>query len=171
MTQTMTDRITLYSIGHSNVAVERLISLLNQHAIMAICDVRSMPYSRYNPQFNREALAASLRPTGIAYYYMGDALGGMPANDNLRAQDGARPGHAKIAASPAFISGIDRLIGLGARVPAAFMCGEADYRPCHRHRLITPALIERGVAVLHIMADGSLERGAIEPRQLPMFEL
>src|SRR3954470_9661437 len=90
--QTMaTPPTTLYSIGHSNVAVERLIELLNQHSIATLCDVRSAPYSRYNPQFNRETLAASLRPTGIVYHFMGDTLGGKPADGALRTEDGALP--------------------------------------------------------------------------------
>ena len=161
--------IALYSIGHSNVAAERLIALLSQHAIAALCDVRSMPYSRYNPQFNRETLADDMRLAGIAYRFMGDSLGGKPADDTLRTEDGALPDYSKIAASPIFNRGIDQLIALGARQPTAFMCSEADYRSCHRHKLIAPALIERGVIVLHIMPDGAIERGAIEPQQMRMF--
>lgn len=162
------DSPALYSIGHSNVPVERLVALLRQHAIATVCDVRSMPYSRYNPHFNREALADSLRSAGITYHYMGDALGGKSSGDPPSA-DTAPPDYRALAASPAFVRGLDRLIALGHRAPTAFMCGEADYHSCHRHKLIAPALIERGVAVLHIMADGRLERGAVEPHQLRMF--
>jgi uncharacterized protein (DUF488 family) len=161
--------IVLYSIGHSNVPVERLIALLSQHAIVTLCDVRSMPYSRYNPQFNRETLADALRSAGIAYRSMGDSLGGKPADDALRTEDGALPDYAKIAASPMFNRGLDQLIVLGARGSTAFMCSEADYRSCHRHKLIAPALIERGVIVLHILPDGGVERGTIEPQQMRMF--
>jgi uncharacterized protein (DUF488 family) len=157
-----TANIALYSIGHSNVPIERLIELLERHGIATLCDVRSAPYSRYNPQFNREELAASLRGAGIAYRFMGDALGGKPAS-------GAPADYARIAASPPFLRGIEQLIALGRRGPTAFMCGEADYRSCHRHKLVSPALIERGVVVWHILHDGGLERGAIEPRQLRMF--
>jgi len=161
--------VALYSIGHSNVAVERLIALLSQHAIVTLCDVRSMPYSRYNPQFNRETIADHLRSTGIAYHFMGDSLGGKPADGTLRTEDGALPDYAKIAASPIFNRGLDQLIALGARGPTAFMCSEAEYRSCHRHKLIAPALIERGVIVLHIMPEGGIERGTIEPQQMRMF--
>jgi uncharacterized protein (DUF488 family) len=163
------DQITLYSIGHSNVAVERLIDLLAQHGITTLCDVRSAPYSRYNPQFNRETLADSLRAADLAYQYMGDALGGKPADGALRTDDGALPDYSKIRASPAFTRGLDQLIALGARTPTAFMCSEADYHTCHRHRLIAPALIGRGITVWHIMHDGGLERGEIEPQQMRMF--
>jgi uncharacterized protein (DUF488 family) len=163
------DPVQLYSIGHSNVPVERLIALLGQHAITTLCDVRSAPYSRYNPQFNRESLADTLRTAVIAYRFMGDTLGGKPADGALRTEDGAQPDYDKIAASPTFLRGLDQLIALGANGPTAFMCSEADYRVCHRHRLIAPALIGRGVVVWHIMPDGGLERGEIEAQQMRMF--
>src|SRR5215216_3066399 len=163
------DAIVLYSIGHSNILVERLIALLRQHAIVALCDVRSMPYSRYNPQFNRETLADTLRSAEIAYHFMGDSLGGKPADGTLRTGDGALPDYAKIAASPIFNRDLDQLIALGVRGPTAFMCSEADFRSCHRHKLIAPALIERGVIVLHILPDGGIEHGTIEPQQMRMF--
>jgi uncharacterized protein (DUF488 family) len=164
-----TTSTTLYTIGHSNVATERLIALLEQHSIRTLCDVRSAPYSRFNPQFNREALAETLKIAGITYRFMGDTLGGKPAEGALRTEDGALPDYAKIAASADFQRGIEQLIDLGRRAPTAFMCGEADYHTCHRHRLIAPALIERGVLVWHILPDGGRERGAIEPQQLRMF--
>ena len=160
---------TLYSIGHSNVAAERLITLLEQLSIRALCDVRSAPYSRYNPQFNREMLADSLRISSIAYRFMGDTLGGKPADGELRTEDGVLPDYTRITASRGFQNGITQLIDLGARAPTAFMCGEADYRGCHRHRLIAPALIERDVIVWHILPDGGCERGEIEPQQMRMF--
>lgn len=161
--------ITLFSIGHSNVPAERLIALLGQHGVAVVCDVRSKPYSRYNPQFNRETLAESLRQAGLRYHYFGDTLGGIPDDQALRTPDGARANYAAISVSQPFQQGIEQLIGLGARAGTAFMCGEADYHGCHRNHLITPALIEHGVAVWHIMADGSLERGAIAPQQMQMF--
>jgi uncharacterized protein (DUF488 family) len=163
------ESLQLYSIGHSNVPVERLIELLAQHGITTLCDVRSAPYSRYNPQFNREDLAAHVRAAGIAYNFMGDTLGGKPADTTLRTEDGALPDYVKIAASPPFQRGLAQLIALGGRGPTAFMCSEADYHPCHRHRLITPELIKRGVTVWHIMHDGTLEQGSIEPQQMRMF--
>ena len=161
--------IRLYSIGHSNAAVERLITLLRQHGIGTLCDVRSAPYSRYNPQFNRESLAESLRAEAIAYRFMGDSLGGKPADGALRTEDGARPDYARIAAAPGFQGALNQLIDLGRRRPTAFMCSEADYHGCHRHRLIAPALIERGVLIWHIRPDGGRERGEIEPQQMRMF--
>src|SRR4029079_11394979 len=95
--------VQLYSIGHSNVPTERLIELLRQHGIGTLCDVRSAPYSRYNPQFNRESLAESLRAAAIAARYRGASLGGKPADGALRTEDGALPDYDKIAASLVFL--------------------------------------------------------------------
>jgi uncharacterized protein (DUF488 family) len=161
--------VTLYSIGHSNVPTTRLIALLEQHRIATLCDVRSTPYSRYNPQFNREALAVSLRDAAIAYRFMGDLLGGKPADGTLRTEDGILPDYAKIASAPAFMHGIEQLLALGIHAPTAFMCSEADYRMCHRNKLIVPALLARDAVVWHIMADGALECGEIAPQQMRMF--
>jgi uncharacterized protein (DUF488 family) len=163
------DPVQLYSIGHSNVQTERLIALLRQHSITTLCDVRSAPYSRYNPQFNRENLAEALRLAGITYRFMGDTLGGKPDDNALRTEDGALPDYDKIAVSPAFQRGLDQLIACGEHSPTAFMCSEADYRSCHRHKLIAPALIARAVEIWHIMHDGGLEHGEIEPQQMRMF--
>lgn len=146
------DELALFSIGHSNVPVGQLIERLRRHDIAVVCDVRSKPYSRYSPQFNREAVAESLEAVGFTYRYFGDALGGL----------GGEP-------APGFARGIEQLVALGEQNRVAFMCAEADYHGCHRQRLITPALIERGVSVWHIMGDGSLERGAIAPEQMRLF--
>ncbi|MEM8535603.1 MAG: DUF488 domain-containing protein [Chloroflexota bacterium] len=159
----------LFSIGHSNVPVAHLIALLQQHHISIVCDVRSAPYSRYNPQFNRETLATSFQEQGIVYHFMGESLGGKPKYPMLFSEDDHTPDYAKIAVSTTFARGIERLIGLGTQAPTAFMCSEADYRRCHRHFLVTPALIERGVTVWHILPDGDLVRGVAVPLQERMF--
>ncbi|NOK61101.1 MAG: DUF488 domain-containing protein [Chloroflexi bacterium AL-W] len=159
----------LFSIGHSNVPVARLIVLLQQHHIGVVCDVRSAPYSRYNPQFNRENLATSLQDQDIIYRFMGESLGGKPQDPMLFSEDGHTPDYIKIAASPTFARSIERLIGLGTQTRTAFMCGEADYRRCPRHVLVTPALIERGITVWHILPDGDLVRGVAVPLQERMF--
>lgn len=161
--------VQLFSVGHSNVSTARFLDLLAQHHIAAVCDVRSAPYSRYNPHFNRETLAADLRAAGSHYQFMGAALGGIPTDPNLRSDDGSHADHDRIRASAAFQDGIEQLLALGADQPTAFMCGEADYHGCHRNLLITPALIERGASVWHILPDGRLERGGIAPIQHSLF--
>ncbi len=163
------EAVQLFSIGHSNVPIERFIALLRQHAIAMVCDVRSAPWSRFAPQFNRGTIDVVLREAGITYMFMGDTLGGKPDDPALRTEDGAYADYQKIAASPAFVRGLEALIAHGCTTPTAFMCSEADYRTCHRHRLLVPALAERGVQVAHILADGSAVPGVVEPQQIRMF--
>jgi uncharacterized protein (DUF488 family) len=112
--------------------------------------VRRTPYSRRNPQFNRETLAASLKADGIAYVHLGDALGGRP-----RGGSGA-PDYAAMAAAPEFAAGLDRLVA-GARTHrVAMMCAERDPKDCHRCLLVSRALARHGVSVGHILGDGTL---------------
>ncbi len=85
----------IYTIGHSNHPAERFIELLRQHEIGALADVRSMPFSRFNPQFNRERLAASLREAGIQYTFLGQELGARPKEGEF--YEGDRVSYAKLA--------------------------------------------------------------------------
>ncbi len=145
--------VALFTIGHSNHPVGRLVELLRLHAIELVCDVRSTPYSRFNPQFNREALQASLEERGIAYLYLGRELGGKPTDPHLPADDAAR--FALIAKSERFRIGLERLIEEAGRCRTALMCAEKDPGRCHRGLLICPNLPPE-VVVRHILADGSL---------------
>jgi uncharacterized protein (DUF488 family) len=161
--------VTLYSIGHSNGTAEHLIALLQQHAIVNLCDVRSVPYSRYNPQFNREALMPVLRSHAIRYWYLGKQLGGKPQYDPALLADAEALALVQARERVAFERGIAQLIALGRSAPTAFMCSEADYRHCHRHHLISPALLAQQVQVWHVLADGRLERGEAMLHQTSMF--
>jgi uncharacterized protein (DUF488 family) len=152
---------TVYTIGHSNHQVADLLALLRQHGIQLVADVRSSPYSRYVPQANRENLAHVLQSTGITYRWMGDRLGGKPG--------GAVADYDELRTSPIFQQGISDLLDLAADAPTAIMCSEGDHRQCHRHKLITPALLDQGVHVLHIQPDGNLVDEEKEPRQLTLF--
>lgn len=158
-----TTPLELYSIGHSNGPLERLVALLHAHKIVAVCDVRSVPYSRYTPQFNREALAEELPGNGVSYYWLGDSLGGLHQRPDVGEQG------VTDDENPAFQRGLNQLVALGEQAPTVFMCAEADYHGCHRSRLITPALLRRGIVVWHILADGKREAGHIEPQQMRMF--
>jgi uncharacterized protein (DUF488 family) len=152
---------TIYTIGHSNHKTETFVEMLRQHAIELLIDVRSSPYSRYVPQANRETLARALRAAGIAYDWLGDRLGGKPG--------GIVADYDELRASPAFQQGIDRLIALAAERRTVIMCAEGDHRQCHRHKLITPALLDQAVCVHHIQPDGSIVDEVQEPRQLSLF--
>jgi uncharacterized protein (DUF488 family) len=152
---------TIHTIGHSNHEFADLLALLRQHGIQMVIDVRSSPYSRYVPQANRETLSRALESVGIAYRWMGDRLGGKP--------EGVVPDYDKLRSSPAFQQGIADLLKLAVNLSTALMCSEGDHRQCHRHKLITPALLDQGVHVLHIQPDGSLIDEDKEPRQLTLF--
>ena len=155
----MADRDTtgeLWSIGHSNLSVERLIVLLTAHHIALLADVRTMPYSRRWPQFNREDLARSLKLAGIGYVYLGRELGGKPDDPTLRGPHGM-PDYDAIAATPLYQEGLAQLMALGHVQRVACMCSEGDPARCHRERLIARSLRAAGWQVHHILGDGSLQ--------------
>jgi uncharacterized protein (DUF488 family) len=146
---------TIYTIGHSNVTSERLLALLEQHGITAVADVRSRPYSRFNPQFNREALASALKTSGREYLFLGPELG-------ARSEDRAcyRAGRAQytlIAQTPLFERGIERLMAEMENFRVAILCAEKEPLSCHRSILIARYLHEKNISVRHILEDGSLE--------------
>jgi uncharacterized protein (DUF488 family) len=151
----------LYTVGHSNHQADRFLELLNQHSIQLVVDVRSSPYSRYVPQANRESLARNLKCAGIAYRWLGDRLGGKP--------EGMVGDYDQLRASSGFQQGIRDLVTLAKERRTAIMCSEGDHRACHRHKLITPALVEQGVDVVHIQPDGTLVDERSQPKQLALF--
>ena len=145
----------IYTIGHSNHSAERFIELLRQHDIAALADVRSMPFSRFNPQFNRERLAAALRDAGVEYIFLGQELGARPKEREY--YDGDRVSYAKLAQSERFRNGLERVVTGSREHRIAMMCAERDPSHCHRALLISPELEQAGEHVSHILADGSLE--------------
>ncbi|MBW7837210.1 MAG: DUF488 domain-containing protein [Sphingomonadales bacterium] len=145
---------TIFTIGHSNHGLDHFLALLEKAGITALADVRSKPASRFCPHFNRENLKAALIAHGISYVYLGDALGGKPADPALYSH--GRPDYRKIAASAAFKEGLARLMAGAKTRRIAMMCAERDPRQCHRTHLITPALVAEGVAITHILSDGGL---------------
>lgn len=143
----------LYSIGHSNKSVEDLIRELRLYGIQYLIDVRSMPYSKYHPQFNREQLRAAINETGdITYGYMGDVIGGLPKN--TRCYTDGKVDYGKIRQMPFFIDGINRLIKANEQENiTCIMCSEGDPGMCHRSKLIGEALREKGIILQHICQD------------------
>lgn len=145
----------IYTIGHSNHAIERFIALLRQHGIQAVADVRSTPYSRFNPQFRREPLAGSLSDAGIRYVFLGEELGARSQDPSC--YDDNRVSYAKLARSALFQSGLERLISGQQEYRIAILCAEKEPLDCHRTILVTRELERSGVPVTHILADGTLE--------------
>ena len=146
---------TVLTIGHSTHALEAFVVLLRQHDVTAVADVRSAPYSRYNPQFNREPLAEALGLEAIRYVFLGDALGGR-SEDPACYEDG-RIRYDRVAATGSFRSGLTRVVQGAAKYRIALMCAEKEPLHCHRTLLVARALDEQGVDVAHIHADGGLE--------------
>ena len=143
------------TVGHSNHPLEKFVSLLKQHDVATLVDVRSAPYSRFNPQFNRKSLDAALHAHGIAYLFMGHALGGRP-EDRSCYEDG-RVRYDRLARTSLYREGIDRVVEAARDECVALMCAEKEPLDCHRTLLVGRSLAGRGVAVTHILADGTLE--------------
>ena len=145
----------ILTIGHSNHTLERFLGLLAKHRVTSVADVRSAPYSRFRPHFNRDALAAALAEDGIGYAFLGRELGGRPADPDC--YEAGRVDYVRVARTSGFRDGIARVIERAARDRSALMCAEKEPLDCHRTLLVARALDEAGVAVVHILADGALE--------------
>jgi uncharacterized protein (DUF488 family) len=156
----------VYTIGHSNGTAEHLLELLDQHTITAVADVRSQPYSRFNPQFNREALASALKNSGRDYVFLGQELGARSEDRNCY-RDG-RAQYALIAQTPLFERGIERLQAGMEKFRVAILCAEKEPLGCHRSILIARYLHERGITVRHILEDGVEDHDALLMRLLAL---
>ena len=143
----------LYSIGHSNKSVEELIRELRLYNIQYLIDVRSTPYSKFHPQFNKEQIEIAIENTGdIKYGYMGDVIGGMPKNSQCYT-DG-KVDYEKMKEMESFKEGIERLIKANdLKYKTCIMCSEGDPKMCHRSKLIGETLRERGIILHHICKD------------------
>ena len=147
---------TVLTIGHSTHALDAFVALLQRHHVTAVADVRSAPYSRFNPQFNRDSFADALDAQGIRYVYLGDSLGGR-SGDPACYEDG-RIRYDRVATTESFKRGLARVVHGAAKHRIALMCAEKEPLDCHRTLLVARALDERGVDVAHIHAGGGLER-------------
>jgi uncharacterized protein (DUF488 family) len=146
----------IYTIGHSKHPIERFVALLQQHGVDALADVRSTPYSRFNPQFNREKLQASLAAAGIRYVFLGEELGARSKDTSCYDEEG-RVSYARLARTAPFRTGIERLLTGMQQHRIAIMCAEREPLDCHRTILVSRELERAGVPVTHILQDGSLE--------------
>lgn len=147
--------LVVLTVGHSTRGLDDFVRLLLAHAVARVADVRTVPRSRRNPQFNRETLPEALRPYGIDYVYL-SALGGLrhPRADSPNAgwRNLSFRGYADYMATPEFVAGIAELIELAAQKRTAVMCAEVVPWRCHRS-LIADALLVRGVAAEHILTE------------------
>ena len=160
----------IFTIGHSTHSIENFIQLLKMRGITAIADVRSAPYSRFQPQFNRESLAQSLIDSGIEYVFVGDSIGGRSQNPDD--YENNRVVYSRLKRSPYFENGIARVIAGSQNFKIALMCSEKEPIECHRTLLVGQTLVELGQEVTHIHGDGSLESHSDSiKRLLKLFKL
>lgn len=143
------------TIGHSTHDLDAFIALLQKHRVNVLADVRSAPYSRFTPHFNRDSLVNALKANGIEYLFMGDELGGRSTDPAC--YESGRIRYDRVAATASFQSGLDRVVHGSAKNRIALMCAEKEPLDCHRTLLVAQALDENDLKVAHIHADGELE--------------
>lgn len=131
------------------------VALLFSHGVDVVADVRSSPYSRFSPQFNRELLRDYLKQSRIGYVFLGRELGGRANNPSC--YEGRQVVYSRVAQSAAFSAGIERVLHGCESHRIALMCSEHDPLACHRTILVGAELVRRGIRVGHILEDGSLE--------------
>lgn len=143
----------IYSIGHGNKTFDRFLTELKSFGIEFVIDVRTKPYSQYNPQFNREILDSELGSNEVKYVYMGDCLGGLPA-DQTCYTDG-KVDYEKVSKRPFFQEGLERLrTAHRKKFNVAIMCSESKPEGCHRSKLIGQQLRKNDISVIHILEVG-----------------
>jgi uncharacterized protein (DUF488 family) len=156
--------VMLFTIGHSTHPIEQFIALLKKHAIAEVVDVRSMPYSRFQPQFSKEPLAMALKGAGIDYLFLGKELGAR--SDDKSTYEKGRVQYRRLAKTELFQGGIAQVLQEGRTQRIALMCAEREPLECHRTLLVTRELIAAGGRVSHILGDGQLETHAESMRRL-----
>ncbi|KAI9440247.1 hypothetical protein F5148DRAFT_989077 [Russula earlei] len=140
----------IYTIGHGTRKIDEFVNVLKNFGIQYLVDVRSRPYSKFNPQFNRDDLAHSLSLHGITYVFMGDTLGGRPPGSGCYTNEG-KVDYEKVKTKAFFQKGIERLqVAYNKSIPLAIMCSESKPSECHRSRLIGQVLAAEQIIVHHI---------------------
>jgi len=155
-----------YTIGYGNYTIDRVITFLQNVSIDVIIDVRSSPYSRFNPHFNRENLENSLNRSDIGYRHMGDTIGGRYTDPGLLFPDGTVD-YRKVRDTEPFREGISQLLSIiasGKKI--ALMCAEKEPERCHRFALISPVLQAKGISVIHVRPEGKPQTNEELEREL-----
>jgi uncharacterized protein (DUF488 family) len=146
----------IFTIGHSNHELAHFLSLLSAHGVNAVADVRSQPYSRFRPHFNRERLAESLNAAGSEYVFLGRELGARRTEPEAYRGNQAR--YDLVRELPAFKEGLERVRAGAASHRLALLCAEKDPLTCHRTILIGRELRrDPALEIVHILDDGRLE--------------
>ncbi|NJN81913.1 MAG: DUF488 domain-containing protein [Caldilineaceae bacterium] len=145
----------IHTIGYGGRTMDEFLAVLQQYAVDYLIDVRTSPYSRYKPEFSRAVLEKALASHKIRYVYMGDLLGGMPADPDCFT-DG-KVDYAKIRQTTPYLNGIERLRHAHDQcLHVVLMCSEGKPEQCHRSKLIGESLTQKDIPVLHIDEEGRL---------------
>lgn len=158
--------LELYTIGHSNIEPGEFIKRVKQFKIEMLIDVRSKPYSRYVPHFNKEKIEHLCRNNGIKYLFLGNLLGGKPEDDSVVDKE-MKVNYDLLAEKDYFLSGVDRLLDLISKYHVCIMCSEAQPDKCHRDLLLGSVLEKKGISVFHILPDGTTTNS--EQLQLTLY--
>jgi uncharacterized protein (DUF488 family) len=157
--------LTIYTIGHSTRTIEDFVALLAANNIELLADIRTIPRSRHNPQFNTDTLSISLKDNDIAYQHM-SGLGGLrhakKDSPNTGWETAGFRGFADHMQTEEFRESLEVLIETAREKRAAIMCAEAVPWRCHRS-LVADALLVRGIRVIHIMSKTSLREHTLTP--------
>jgi uncharacterized protein (DUF488 family) len=161
----------IYTIGHSNHPIDYFDELLEAHGINCVIDVRSVPASAYNPQFNKDSLTNYLKCNNIAYLHFGDEFGARHTEKSLL-DDSGKVDFDKVRKSDKFLKGVERLKGgLSQGFTVVLMCSEAEPFDCHRFSLISYYLVRNGFIVRHVLKDSTLiENSELETRLLKKYD-
>jgi uncharacterized protein (DUF488 family) len=148
--------IPIYTIGYGNRSIEEFIALLQRYGIQYLVDIRSQPHSRFNPNFSQKALQQHLKQHDIGYIFMGEQLGGRPAEEDCYNEDDT-VNYEKLAEKPFYQSGIERIqTAYTKQLCVVLMCSELKPTECHRGKLIGDTLTEKGIEVKHIDEVGEI---------------
>lgn len=150
---------SIWTIGHSRHPIDRFLALLRGQGVELLVDARSHPASRYSPQFGRGPLERAVEAGAIRYAFLGQALGGRPADPACYGPDG-KLDYDRVERLAVYQRGIDQLLDEAARARACVLCAEEDPARCHRRLLITRTLVGRGVLVFHIRGSGAVQSEA-----------
>ncbi|MBU4267008.1 MAG: DUF488 domain-containing protein [Candidatus Altiarchaeales archaeon] len=162
----MAENTTIYTIGHSNVDIQEFLGLLRDNGIEVLVDVRSVPFSKYATQFNRENIEKELKKSGIEYVFIGDVLGGKP--DDTSCYINGNVIYEKVMGKQWYQEGISKLIGIANRRKTAIMCSEENPNKCHRNLLISQSLLRGWLTVLHIRGNGDIEEAKRDSIQVTL---
>jgi len=161
----------IFTIGHSTHTINKFISMLKQYSVNTIVDVRSVPYSRFNSQYNKEELKAKLKANGICYVFMGQELGARYEEESLLFEDGAVD-FKKVQDTENFLKGIDRLKkGIQKGYSISLMCSEKNPIECHRFGLVSEYLSKNDFEIAHITPTEVISQKELELKLMEKYKL